>query len=142
MKNKVDNSGHAAHKATDCQDFPTNIWDLAENRRLCRCHRKHKGLGVEDRRLAISANLTARHGPKPAKRALSCSPRRASRGSVKPAKCILSPVGGDIRSNGCLTPPLRGSNGYLPAFPRLARLGLQDVAATRLWIARTLRLAG
>src|SRR5579862_2771518 len=47
MKNKVDNSGHAAHKATDCQNFPMNLRDLAENRSLCRCHRKHKGLGVE-----------------------------------------------------------------------------------------------
>src|SRR5580693_6146742 len=51
------------------------------------------------------------------------------------------PRRGDIRSNGCLTSPLRGSNGYLPTFPRLARRGLQDVADTRLWIARTLKLA-
>ena len=60
---------------------------------------------------SLCAKITGRDG-KPAKWAPSFSPWRASRGSGKPAKCILSPGRGDIRTNSCLTSPLRGSNGY------------------------------
>ena len=69
--------------------------------------------------------------PKPAKRALSCSPRRASRGITRPPRYSVSPVG--ARSGHADSTPTGLKTLWFPqTFPRLARHGPNDHATPRL----------
>jgi hypothetical protein len=84
------------------------------------CGRWGMGLGVK---------ITVCGVPKPAKRAWSFSPWRASRGSTRPSRYSLSPVGAP---SGHADIALTGLKifWFRPTLPRLARHGLNDHATS------------